>query len=65
MTGRHIVFCFANGVRKDEVAVRAAIALPWSDGQTEVQVTKLKLVTCQIYGKAKIDLLDARLIGAA
>jgi transposase len=37
---------------------------PWSNGQTEGQITKLKLVKRQMYGRAKIDLLQARLIGA-
>jgi transposase len=54
---------FASGVAKDEAAVRAAITLPWSNGQTEGQITKLKLVKRQMYGRAKIDLLQARLIG--
>jgi transposase len=36
----------------------------WSNGQTEGQITKLKLVKRQMYGRAKIDLLQARLIGA-
>ncbi|WP_246692830.1 hypothetical protein [Methylobacterium sp. WL64] len=40
-----------------------AITLPWSNGQTEGQVTKLKLVKRQMYGRGKIDLLQARLIG--
>ena len=44
--------------------MRAAIALRWSNGQTEGQVTKLKLVKRQMYGRAKIDLLQARLIGS-
>jgi hypothetical protein len=35
---------FASGVAKDEAAVRAAITLPWSNGQTEGQIAKLKLV---------------------
>jgi transposase len=60
-----LVASFARGVVKDEAAVRAAIALPWSNGQTEGQVTKLKLVKRQMYGRAKIDLLQARLIGTA
>jgi len=38
--------------------------MPWSNGQTEGQITKLKLVKRQMYGRAKIDLLQARLIGA-
>ena len=40
----HLVASFANGVRKDEAAVRAAIISAWSDGQTEGQITKLKLI---------------------
>jgi transposase len=47
-----------------EAAVRAAMTLPRSNGQTEGQITKLKLVKRQMYGRAKIDLLQARLIGA-
>ncbi len=59
-----LVASFASGVAKDEAAVRAAIALPWSNGQTEGQITRLKLVKRQMYGRGKIDLLQARLIGA-
>ena len=49
---------------KDIAAVRAAIVSPWSNGQTEGQITKLKLVKRQMYGRGKLDLLQARLIGA-
>ena len=59
-----MVASFASGIAKDEAAVRAAIMLPWSNGQTEGQMTKLKLVKRQMYGRGKIDLLQARLIGA-
>ena len=59
-----LVASFANGVTKDKAAVNAAIALPWSDGQTEGQITKLKLVKRQMYGRGKLDLLQARLLGA-
>ena len=62
---RATVASFASGVAKDEAAVRAAIILPWSNGQTEGQITKLKLVKRQMYGRGKIDLLQAHLIGAA
>ncbi|MEJ2625347.1 MAG: hypothetical protein P8Z80_12610 [Pseudolabrys sp.] len=40
-----------------------AIREPWSNGQVEGHVNKLKLVKRQMYGRAKIDLLEARLIG--
>jgi hypothetical protein len=62
---KSLVASFANGIAKDEAAVRAAIISPWSNGQTEGQITKLKLVKRQMYGRAKIDLLQARLIGAS
>jgi transposase len=56
---------FAAGINRDLAAVRAAIATPWSNGQTEGQITRLKLIKRQMYGRAKIDLLQARLVGIA
>ena len=55
---------FANGILADRAAVPAAITKPRSDGQTEGQVTRLKLVKRQMYGRAKVDLLRARLVPA-
>jgi transposase len=55
---------FANGLQADKSAVAAALVEPWSNGQTEGQITKLKLVKRQMYGRAKLDLLRARLLGA-
>ena len=40
-----LVASFASGVAKDEAAIRAAITLPWSNGQTEGQITRLKLTS--------------------
>lgn len=59
-----LVASFAKGVLKDRSAVSAAISLPWSNGQTEGQITRLKLVKRQMYGRGKLDLLQARVIGA-
>jgi transposase len=59
-----LVGSFAIGVDKDIDAVRNAIISPWSNGQTKGQITKLKLIKRQMYGRAKIDLLQARLVGA-
>jgi transposase len=53
----------ANGVLKDKAVVAAAITLVWSNGQTKGQITKLKLVKRQMYGRGKLDLLQARIIG--
>jgi transposase len=54
-----LVISFASGVAKDEAAVGAAITSIWSNGQTEGQITRLKLVRRQMYGRGKIDLLQA------
>jgi len=59
-----LIASFASGIARDRAAVRAAITEPWSNGQTEGQITKLKLVKRQMYGRGKLDLLQARLIGA-
>ena len=55
---------FASGVMKDRAAVTAAITNTWSNGQTEGEITRLKLIKRQMYGRAKLDLLESRLIGA-
>ncbi|WP_246735639.1 transposase [Agrobacterium sp. a22-2] len=60
-----MVGSFAGGIEKDLTVVRNAIISPWSNGQTEGQVTRLKLIKRQMYGRAKLDLLQTRLIGAS
>ena len=56
---------FTTGLRQDEAAVRAALELPWSNGQAEGQITRLKLIKRQMYGRANHDLLRARVLHAA
>lgn len=46
-------------------AILAALTLPHSQGQTEGQVNKLKLVKRAIYGRAKFDLLRQRILYTA
>ena len=53
---------FATGLARDRAGVHAALTQPWSNGQTEGQNTKLKLVKRQMCGRAKLDLLRARLL---
>ncbi len=53
---------FGKGIAADLAAVKAALTEPWSNGQTEGQITKLKLVKRQMYGRAHLDLPHARLI---
>jgi len=56
---------FARGLQEDEKAVRAALALPWSNGQVEGQVNRLKTLKRQMYGRAKFELLRIRFLRAA
>ena len=53
---------FARSLRADLPAVRAAFKLPWSNGQTEGHVNRLKFLKRQMYGRAKIDLLRLRVL---
>ncbi|MGG6270950.1 hypothetical protein ACQ4M3_42090 [Leptolyngbya sp. AN03gr2] len=50
------------GIREDYEAVKAALILPWSNGQVEGQVNRLKLLKRQMYGRASFDLLNRRFI---
>jgi transposase len=56
---------FARGLRTDDAAVRAGLTAPWSNGQTEGQVNKLKLIKRQMYGRAGFELLRQRVLRAA
>jgi transposase len=51
-----------NGMRRDKAAIVAALEHPWSNGQTEGQINRLKSVKRQMYGRAKWDLLRARVL---
>jgi transposase len=53
---------FVQSIQQDRDAVQAAIVLPWSNGQTEGQIHRLKLLKRQMYGRANLDLLRIRLI---
>lgn len=48
---RSRIASFATGIANDNGAVHAAITQPWSNGQVEPQITKLKLVKRQMYGR--------------
>ncbi|MDP9372946.1 MAG: ISL3 family transposase, partial [Chloroflexota bacterium] len=56
---------FAAGLRRDQPAVEAGLAEAWSNGQTEGQVLRLKLVRRTMYGRGKLDLLRQRVLRAA
>jgi transposase len=56
---------FAQGIRRDYAAVRAAFSSPWSNGQVEAQVNCLKLQKRLMFGRANFDLLRLRVLRRA
>ncbi len=56
---------FAEGIRRDEAAVFAAVTGPWSNGPVEGHVNRLKTIKRQMYGRAGFVLLRARVVNAA
>ena len=53
---------FARGIGEDYEAVTNALTYEWSNGQLEGQVNRLKVIKRQMYGRAKFDLLRARVL---
>jgi transposase len=56
---------FAQGIRRDEAAVLAAVTQQWSNGPVEGHINRLKIVKRQMYGRAGFILLRARILYAA
>jgi len=56
---------FAKRLRQDRAAVEAACTLEWSQGQVEGQVTRLKAIRRQMYGRGNFDLVRKRVLYAA
>lgn len=61
-SGNAVLARFATNLKQDLAAVEAGLSLAWSNGQTEGQVNRLKLVKRSMYGRAKFDLLRARVL---
>lgn len=55
---------FAHGIRRDPLAVAAALRLAWSQGQVEGQVNKLKTHKRAMFGRASFALLRQRLLAS-
>ena len=56
---------FADGIRRDEACVKAAVTGRWSNGPVEGHVNRLKTIKRQMYGRAGFVLLRARVLTAA
>jgi transposase len=53
---------FAAGLLGDFNAVFSALTFDWSNGQLEGQVNRLKTIKRMMYGRAKFDLLQKRVL---
>ena len=60
--GLHAMRSFVRKLRQDIDAVRNAILEPWSNGQVEGQINRLKTLKRAMYGRASVELLRARLM---
>lgn len=61
-TGLASLQSFVGGLERDADAVKAAIISEISNGQVEGQVNRLKLIKRQMFGRARLDLLRARVL---
>jgi transposase len=52
-------------VQRERPDVLAALTLPWSTGPVEGQITRLKLIERQGYGRCSLDTLNRRFLHAA
>ena len=55
---------FAKGLSEDYEAVKAGVTLPWSTGPVEGHINRLKMLKRQLCGRARLDLLRCRFVGA-
>lgn len=53
---------FLTKLRQDVAAVQAAVTSPWSQGQVEGQVNRLKFVKRSMYGRGTFELLRQRVL---
>jgi transposase len=52
----------AKSFRQDYAAIKLALTMPWSTGQCEGQICRVKLIKRLGYGRAKLDLLRQRVL---
>jgi transposase len=52
----------AKSFRQDYEAIKLALTMPWSTGQCEGQICRVKLIKRLGYGRAKLDLLRQRVL---
>jgi len=63
-SGLYAMQCFVRTLRLDIDAVRNALTESWSNGHTEGQINRLKVLKRAMYGRASAELLRARMLPA-
>jgi transposase len=61
-SGIALVQHFESRLQRDILAVEVAVTDRWSNGPVEGQVNRLKTIKRQMYGRAGVELLRARLM---
>jgi transposase len=53
---------YAKRLARDFDAVKLSISIPWNNGPIEGQINRFKVIKLQIYGRAELALLRARVL---
>jgi hypothetical protein len=61
-TGIYSLVRFVRTLKQDLNAAESAVSTPWSNGPVEGHINRLKILKRQMYGRAGIELLRARLL---
>ncbi|MCX4732736.1 transposase [Streptomyces sp. NBC_01363] len=62
LDGQRELRTLANGMRRDHAAIQAALITTYTSGAVEGNVTRIKLLKRQMYGRANFDLLRRRIL---
>ncbi|MFE2729008.1 transposase [Kitasatospora sp. NPDC059327] len=62
LDGQRELRSLAGGIRRDRAAVLAALTTTLTSGAVEGNVTRIKLLKRQMYGRANFDLLRRRIL---
>ncbi|MFC9673709.1 transposase [Streptomyces sp. NPDC056949] len=62
LDGQRELRTLANGMRRDRAAIQAALTTAYASGAVEGNVTRIKLLKRQMYGRANFDLLRRRIL---
>ncbi|WP_329448315.1 transposase (plasmid) [Streptomyces sp. NBC_01426] len=62
LDGQRELRTLANGMRRDRAAIQAALTTTYTSGAVEGNVTRIKLLKRQMYGRAHFDLLRRRIL---